>query len=76
MEAQLESIHVACRVFARFALFCNAQSVLINKIVASDLSRKFFLLECAVGWVGRKRPEIFLINNHLVSLFFVVNDVA
>ena len=54
MEDQMEFIHVEyiVHVFARLAqIFCFAQSVLVNKISASELRRKFIESALLVGHV-------------------------
>ncbi len=51
MEAQSEYAHVACNVFfCTFSADLHAQSVLIDKISASELSLNF-IKSCALGWV-------------------------
>ncbi len=50
MEAQSERVHVACTRFCTFGhRFCMLQSVLSNKISASDIRRKFIESALLVG---------------------------
>ncbi len=49
MEAQSENVHVACTFLTRFGTDSYAQSVHINKISASELSRKFIKSALLVG---------------------------
>ncbi len=46
---RIQYIPIAYTFFARLALICYAQSVLINKISASELSRKFVKSALLVG---------------------------
>ncbi len=48
-EAQLEYIHIAYTCFCTFGTDLPAQSVLINEISASELSRKFIKSALLVG---------------------------
>ncbi len=43
-------MHVAHMFFARFGIDLHAQSVIINEISASELSRKFIKSVLLVGW--------------------------
>ena len=52
MEAQSERVHVAYHVFARFGADLHAQSVLVSKISASELRRKFIK-----SWLGMKEES-------------------
>ncbi len=49
-EAQSEYIHVAHTVFARFGADWHAQAVIISKIFASELRRKFIKSALLVGY--------------------------
>ncbi len=64
MEAQLEHVRIAYTFFARLA---PAQSVLINKISASELSRKFIKSPLSVGST-LFFPELNLLFNSPFSL--------
>ena len=50
MEAQSEYVHVAYTFFARLGADLRAQSVPINKISASELTRKFIKGALLVGY--------------------------
>ncbi len=50
IEAQSEYVHPAHTFFARFGADLHAQSVLVNKISASELWRKFTKGALLVGW--------------------------
>ena len=57
-EAQLEYVvHVACTFFARLASDLYARSVLIDKILASELCQKFIKSALLVGSENWKREE-------------------
>ncbi len=50
MEAQSEYVHIAYAVFARLAPICSMLSrCLLNKVSASELSRKFIKSVLLVG---------------------------
>ena len=49
MEPQSEHVHVAHTFFARFGADLYAQSVLISKISAPELSQKFIKSALSVG---------------------------
>ncbi len=49
MEARPEYVDIAYLLFARLAPICDARSVLINKISASELRRKFIKSALLVG---------------------------
>ena len=51
-EAQSEHVHIAFTFFARLAPDLHAQSVLSNKISASDLSQKFIKGALLVGYAS------------------------
>ncbi len=66
IEAQLEHIHIAYTFFARFGADLYAQSVLINKISASELTRKF------TDWLSVHQSE----NSSKTSrLIFLGSDI-
>ncbi len=50
METQSEYVHVACTLRARLVPILHAQSVLSNKISASELRRKFIEGALLVGF--------------------------
>ena len=60
MEAQPEYVHVARTFFARSAPICYAQSVLINKVSASEVSRKFTKSALLVGYSAPYGRKLFL----------------
>ncbi len=79
MEAQLEYVHNAYMFFARLAPILHAQSVLISKISASELSRKFIesallvghsLLVSAKIWYANEDALVLVLLS--LSLFLVV----
>ena len=51
MESQSEYVHIAYTFFCTFAADLYAQSVLSNKNLASELSRKFIKSALLVGHV-------------------------
>ena len=58
MEAQLEHVHVAYTFFARLVPICNARSVIISNISASELSRKFVESALLVGWCREEKSSL------------------
>ncbi len=59
MEAQSEYVHIPCTYFRTFGADLYAQSVIINKISASELSQKFIKSALLVG-LPLPPPPIFL----------------
>ncbi len=57
MEAQLEYVHVAYMFFCTLGADLHAQSVLVNKISASELSRKLIETALLVGPVLQRRDR-------------------
>ena len=60
MEAQSEHVHVTCTFFALFGTDLHAQSVLSDKISASELRRKFMKSAFLVGEVLLLRSPILV----------------
>ncbi len=57
MEAQLEYIHIADTFFCTLGTDLYAQSVIINKISESELSRKFIKSALLVGLANLPMPH-------------------
>ena len=64
MEAQSEYAHIAYTFLARFGATLYAQSVIINTICASELSRKLIKSALLVGQSDTQLPFLTASNGH------------